>query len=121
MRAVLAVRSEVNVEPEVALCVYRVSQEALRNAARHSGARAAHLALRTNGTMLELQIEDDGSGFEPAAAHRRGGLGLTSMAERVRLVGGTVEVDTAVGRGTRIFLRVPYRENHGSPDAPARG
>jgi len=121
MRAVLAVRSEVNVEPEVALCVYRVSQEALRNAARHAAARAAHLSLRANGNLLEMQIEDDGKGFDQAAALRRGGLGLTSMAERVRLVGGTVHVDTAVGRGTRIFLRVPCRETNGSADAAARG
>lgn len=122
MRAALTVHvTDIRVTPDVALCVYRVTQEALRNAANHSGARLARLSLRATDDMLELEIVDDGNGFDHAAARRHGGLGLTSMTERVRLVGGSVHVDTAPGRGTRIALRVPYGESHVPADAAPRG
>lgn len=121
IRAILNAKREVNVPHEVALCVYRVTQEALRNAARHSGAQTVHVQLRHTGEALELDIEDDGIGFDEAAARRRGGLGLTSMDERVRLVGGSVYVDTSPGHGTRISLRVPNGEMHGTADASTRG
>jgi two-component system sensor histidine kinase UhpB len=121
VHVILNAKRDVNVPHEVALCVYRVTQEALRNAARHASAQTAHVQLRLSGDTLELDIEDDGMGFDEAAARRRGGLGLTSMDERVRLVGGSVHVDTAPGHGTRISLRVPNGEAHGTADAPARG
>ncbi|MFL5615114.1 MAG: MASE1 domain-containing protein [Gemmatimonadaceae bacterium] len=121
IRAILNAKREVSVSHEVALCVYRVTQEALRNAARHSGAQTVHVQLRNTADALELDIEDDGIGFDEAAARRRGGLGLTSMDERVRLVGGSVHVDTSPGRGTRISLRVPNGEMHGTADALTRG
>jgi signal transduction histidine kinase len=122
MRAVLAAKPrDINVPHEVALCLYRVTQEALRNAARHSGAQGALVTLSTDGEALELHIADDGRGFDEAAARRRGGLGLTSIDERVRLVGGTVRVDTSPGRGTRISVRVPNGDANGSAHASARG
>ncbi|HEX4467898.1 MAG TPA: MASE1 domain-containing protein [Gemmatimonadaceae bacterium] len=122
MRAVLAAKPrEISVPHDVALCVYRVTQEALRNAARHSGAHGALVTLQTTEEALELHIADDGRGFDESAARRRGGLGLTSIDERVRLVGGTVHVDTSPGHGTRISVRVPNGDPHGSAHAPARG
>jgi two-component system sensor histidine kinase UhpB len=121
MRAILNAKREVNVPHEIALSVYRITQEALRNAARHSGAQTVHVQLRTSADLLELDIEDDGIGFDELAARRRGGLGLTSMDERVRLVGGSVRVDTSPGHGTRISLRVPNGEMHGTADAITRG
>ena len=122
MRAVLAAKPrDINVSHEVALCVYRVTQEALRNAARHSGAQGALVTLSTDGEALELHIADDGKEFDESAARRRGGLGLTSIDERVRLVGGTVHVDTSPGRGTRISVRVPNGDSHGSAHVTARG
>lgn len=122
MRAVLAAKPrDINVPHEVALCVYRVTQEALRNAARHSGAQGALVTLLSGDDSLELLIADDGKGFDEAAARRRGGLGLTSIDERVRLVGGTVHLDTSPGRGTRISVRVPNGDLHGSAHASARG
>jgi len=122
MRAVLAAKPrDINVPHEVALCIYRVTQEALRNAARHSGAQGALVTLLNDDEALELHIADDGRGFDEAAARRRGGLGLTSIDERVRLVGGTVHVDTSPGRGTRISVRIPNGDSHGSAHASARG
>ena len=122
MRAVLAAKPrEISVSHDVALCVYRVTQEALRNAARHSGAHGALVTLQTTDEALELHIADDGRGFDESAARRRGGLGLTSIDERVRLVGGTVHVDTSPGHGTRISVRVPNGDPHGSAHATARG
>ena len=123
LRAALSVKRDVDVDvPEdVALCVYRVTQEALRNAARHSGAGTAQVTLRSSDGALELKVEDEGQGFDEPVARRRGGLGLTSMDERARIVGGSVHVDTAPGHGTRIFLRVPNRSIHGPSDASPGG
>jgi len=123
MRAALSVKRDVDVDvpDDVALCVYRVTQEALRNAARHSGAGTAQVTLRSSEGALELKVEDEGQGFDEPVARRRGGLGLTSMDERARIVGGFVHVDTAPGHGTRIFLRVPNRSNHGPSDASLGG
>jgi signal transduction histidine kinase len=98
----------VAVSPEVMLCVYRVTQEALRNAARHSGVAEAKVQLVVTDRAVELTISDEGSGFDEDEARRRGGLGLTSIDERVRLVGGTVDLTTSPGHGTRIAVRVPH-------------
>ncbi len=92
---------------EVALCLYRVVQEALRNLARHSRAAQGSVRLAATGAELELIIADDGVGFDSVAALARGGLGLVSMEERVRVAGGTLLMDSHPGKGTRIHVRVP--------------
>jgi signal transduction histidine kinase len=109
----LAVRFEPpdrleEVPPEVALCLYRVAQETLHNAAIHAEARHVVVSLVHRDPKLELSVRDDGCGFDPAAARRRGGLGLLSIDERVRLVGGVVELSSAPGRGTTVVVRVPF-------------
>ncbi len=96
------------VPPEVALCLYRVAQETLHNAAVHAGARHVVVSLVHRDPELELSVRDDGCGFDPAAARRRGGLGLLSIDERVRLVGGVVELSSAPGCGTTVVVRVPF-------------
>jgi signal transduction histidine kinase len=93
---------------ETALCVYRILQETLGNALRHSGAVEAHVDLRmANRHHLFLKVSDDGRGFDLAQAERGGGLGLLSMRERARLVHGSLEIRTEPGHGTRVELRVP--------------
>jgi signal transduction histidine kinase len=87
------------------LCVYRVAQEALHNAIAHGRARQASIRVRGGGDRLLLTIVDDGVGFDVKAANH--GLGLISMAERVEQVGGTLEIDSHPGRGTRIEVAVP--------------
>ena len=93
-------------DPRVALCLYRIAQEALHNIARHSRAQDADLRLRTEHESLVLQIADSGIGFQSEKAERAG-LGLVSMRERVALVNGHLELHALPGRGTRIRVRVP--------------
>jgi signal transduction histidine kinase len=99
----------------IALCLYRVAQEALRNVAAHAGARQAHVALSRPADGLELTITDDGQGFDLAEVQRGGGLGLISLHERVHLVGGSVRIDTQRQRGTELRVQVPLG---GQKDAP---
>jgi len=87
-------------------CLYRVVQEALTNVARHSHAQAAEVSLKTQNGWVTGTIIDHGQGFD-AHANRRDGLGLVGMKERVRELGGTIQVISAPGRGTRIEIRLP--------------
>jgi signal transduction histidine kinase len=90
---------------DVALCVYRVAQEALRNVAKHAAVDETRVVLAATGPELVLRVEDDGVGFDAAAA--RSGLGLSSMEERVRLVRGNLVIASAPGRGTTVEVRAP--------------
>jgi signal transduction histidine kinase len=97
-----------------ALCLYRVAQEALRNIVRHAQAKHATVLLFSARGGLHLSIEDDGVGFDPKTVNGKARLGLISMQERVRLVGGSLSIHSEPGLGTRINLRVslldePYR------------
>jgi len=92
---------------DVALCVYRIVQEALQNVVNHAGVPDVSVSLRRAGDRLELSISDRGRGFEPSAAFARGGLGLQSIDERVRLVGGSLTITSAPGRGARLDVRIP--------------
>jgi len=96
---------------EIALCLYRVSQEALRNVARHSGAKSAGVSLKTARGALHLTIQDRGQGFDVLADRPAEGLGLLGMKERVRLVEGTLRVKSRPGDGTRIEVQVPIPKN----------
>lgn len=102
-----------SVSPQVALCAFRVAQEALRNATRHAGARAIQVSLGGADGGLRLAVQDDGCGFEVAVRRRRPSLGLAGMRERVRLVGGDLEVDSAPGRGTTIIAWLPLGKAEG--------
>jgi two-component system sensor histidine kinase UhpB len=88
------------------LVIYRVAQEALTNVARHSGAEAVDVELIAEPGSVELRVADDGRGFARNGGSGAG-LGLEGMAERARLVGGELAVDSGPGRGTRVTLRVP--------------
>jgi signal transduction histidine kinase len=92
---------------EVALCVYRVAQEALRNVARHSRATRARVALVGTGEELLLSVQDEGVGFDPSAARSQPALGLSSMEERVRLIQAELTLRSAPGEGTTVTVRVP--------------
>jgi signal transduction histidine kinase len=92
---------------EAALCLFRVAQEALHNVARHAGARAASVTLRQADGGLHLVVRDDGVGFDPAGPGAGGRLGLASMRERVRLLNGTLEIESAPGRGAAVVAWVP--------------
>lgn len=96
-----------NTPLDLSLCLFRVVQESLRNVVKHSGAQQARVALVRNDDQIELCVEDFGCGFDVESQNRRESLGLISIRERARLVGGELHIDSEPGRGTRIFLRVP--------------
>ena len=99
-----------SVPGNVALCLYRVAQESLQNIAKHSGAQKVRVDLAFKRGEIHLTIEDFGNGFDLQAQKRKKrGLGLISMEERVRLVGGTLTIDSKPGRGTRVLARVPLK------------
>jgi signal transduction histidine kinase len=92
---------------ELALCLYRIAQEGLRNVAKHSGAKEARVSLTATDEGILLSIEDAGVGFSPAHVHGRGGLGLASMEERARLIGGDLSIHSQPGKGTLIEVWAP--------------
>ncbi len=91
----------------IAICIFRVAQTALRNVIRHSGARNVTVTLHGTDRTLELRVNDDGVGFDVSKAKRKGGLGLVSMEERVRPIGGHFSITSSHGRGTTVCADVP--------------
>jgi len=103
-------------DPEVESAIYRIAQEALNNAAKHSGATRARLAFRIEGDTLTATVSDDGKGFsagesrKPEADRLLGpayGVGLSGMEERAELVGAKLEISSAPGTGTTVRVSVP--------------
>jgi signal transduction histidine kinase len=103
-----------DLKEDLKICVYRVTQEALNNVARHSGARHARVSLQADTRRIEVRIRDDGKGFDPQRAR---GLGILGMEERVRLLKGSLNIDSnqrdsnpgdsRPGAGTEIVVRLP--------------
>jgi signal transduction histidine kinase len=106
---------------EVALCVFRIVQEALRNIARHAAAANAQVSLRQAGGRLHLTVRDDGVGFDPEARRGHASLGLASMRQRAFLLGGSVTVESRPGGGTAVFATIPIKEELREPSARAAG
>jgi signal transduction histidine kinase len=92
--------------------LYRIVQEALRNVRTHSEADEVHITLRENSGSVLLSIRDNGRGFDRGSPDAKGGLGLASMKERVRLMRGQVEIQSAPGQGTAISVAVPARAQY---------
>jgi signal transduction histidine kinase len=97
----------IPVDPHRALAIYRIAQEALRNAATHAGAPAAALECRETAAGIELTISDRGRGFELGVERRTRGLGLTSMRERAHLAGASLTITSRPGRGTTVRAVFP--------------
>jgi signal transduction histidine kinase len=95
-----------SLSPDVALCLFRVAQEAITNAVRHARARNIRVELVATNEGVELRVVDDGIGFL-ASEHAGRGLGLRSIDERVRLAHGYVTVESRPGRGTNLVVRIP--------------
>ncbi|MGC1905541.1 MAG: PAS domain S-box protein [Candidatus Acidiferrum sp.] len=99
--------SPMSLPPEVGLPLFRVLQEALHNAAKHSGVRRIVVQLREDSGEIHLIVSDLGKGFDVEAAKQGRGLGLASMQERLRLVGGELSIESHPQHGTTIHARVP--------------
>jgi len=93
---------------EIGLCLFRVLQEALHNAVKHSGAKRIQVQMAEQCNEVHLVISDSGAGFDLEAARQGRGLGLTSMQERVRLVNGTITFESKPMHGTTIHARIPF-------------
>jgi signal transduction histidine kinase len=114
-RTGVSVATELRLPPEglsgpAAENVYRILQEALANVAAHAETDAARVEFIATPKTLELTIEDDGRGFDAATPNRSSRLGILGMRERVELLGGEFELETAPGQGTRIQVRLPRRD-----------
>jgi len=97
-----------NLPKEISFCLFRVLQEALQNASKHSGSRHLKVLLASRGgNEIELTVRDSGIGFEPEKAMKGLGLGLANMQERLRLVDGTLSIQSKPHRGTTIHAHVP--------------
>ena len=95
---------------QIAVCLYRIVQEALCNAAKHASAREVVVSLYLSNGEIKVSIADDGRGFDVIQPRQNSGLGLISMEERARIVGGRFSIDSHMGAGTRIEVVVPAEE-----------
>jgi signal transduction histidine kinase len=121
------IRLEANTEDipktlrqDVALCLFRIAQEGLRNVARHAGASQTEVCLRRLDGGLQLAVRDNGAGFDPGQPRAGMSLGLASMRQRVQLLGGKIDIESGPGHGTAILAWVPLRERN-DPSAHAAG
>jgi signal transduction histidine kinase len=95
------------VPQDVALCLYRITQEALRNVGKHAEAERVEVRLTRRGNEIELAIVDFGDGFDLGKVKTARGLGLVSMEERARMVNGQFSISSQEGQGTSVVVRVP--------------
>ena len=106
-------KTEVLVEEERRLPIkieeelYRIAQEALNNVVKHAGATQVQIQLKYHENTVSLEMNDDGRGFEPETAHQSGGFGLQGIHERVQQLGGSLNIESAPLRGTRLSVRIP--------------
>ncbi len=121
-RGIQAVFSHNNVPhsipPDISLCLFRVVQESLRNAQKHSGGSKASVVIDQVGGVLHLSIADDGAGFDLENLNRREGLGVLSMQERARLIGSRFEIRSQPHAGTSVHVWVPLLQQ--GRETPAR-
>ena len=104
-----------------ATCLYRVAQESLRNAVNHGHATQIQVELVLSADRIQLQVTDNGAGFSSSGARAGTGLGVISMRERVRLVGGMLALSSEPGQGTRVTAWVPLRRTNHETDPYSAG
>jgi len=100
---------------DIATALYRIAQEALRNASKHAQGAPVKVLLENTDRELQLGIEDAGPGFDVDSVRGTGGLGLVSMQERARLVGGNLSLRTRPGEGALILVRLPLPHDSRTP------
>ena len=98
-----------SINPDAALCIFRIVQEALRNLKKYSGAEEAEVHLRMTGDRLEIRVRDKGRGFSLSELGQNGGLGIRSMEQRAQLLGGKFKIHSEPGKGTTLEAWVPLK------------
>jgi signal transduction histidine kinase len=101
----LRVDGEVELAAPVEEALYRIALESLNNALKHAAAPAVTVRIRADGEEVELEVADNGRGFDPHTANGRGGMGLVTMRERAERVGGVLTIQSAPGEGTQVKVR----------------
>src|SRR5262249_30809682 len=91
---------------DLALCLYRIAQEALRNAVKHSGTKNVWVSLNAMADQIHLDVKDSGCGFDPPTVSGNG-IGLASMEDRCRMAGGSMSISSKIGEGTVVHCVVP--------------
>jgi two-component system sensor histidine kinase DegS len=99
--------NERRMEPYLEVMVFRAMQELLGNTARYSQASLVKIQLDMGDALVKLSVDDNGKGFDPEVIGKENSLGLKLIKERIELLGGTFEVDSAPGKGARVMLTVP--------------
>jgi two-component system sensor histidine kinase UhpB len=98
-----------HLSPEIEAAAYRVVQEGLTNILKHAGASTASLVLECRGGSLRIIVEDNGKGFDADLPAGAGRFGLAGMRERLAALGGTLAIDSRIGAGTTLYVRIPLR------------
>ncbi|HYF92794.1 MAG TPA: GAF domain-containing sensor histidine kinase [Symbiobacteriaceae bacterium] len=112
MEVSLKIEGEERLPPDHEFCLYRVAQEALTNASKHAQARQVWVAYSVQPGQAILTVHDDGVGFDPKAGRRSHSFGVIGMRERLGAVGGTLQITSEPGRGTRIEARIPLQRSN---------
>ncbi len=99
--------NERRLEPYLEVMIFRAVQELMGNAARHSQATTLKITLDMGSDLVRVSVDDNGKGFDPEVVHGAGSLGLKLIRERTEMLGGSFDVDTALGKGARIGFSVP--------------
>jgi signal transduction histidine kinase len=113
MVAELLVEGSEQLPPQIQAELYNIAQEALNNALKHAHANSIRIHLQFNQSETEMEISDDGVGFEPGMGGTTGGFGIPGMRERSQKIGGTLQIDTSLGKGTSIVVRVSVHPREG--------
>jgi signal transduction histidine kinase len=102
-----SVKMETQLAPKVEEGLYRIAQEALNNILRHANASHISISIRQQDGNLTMEVQDNGTGFDPILAREKGGLGLCSMEERAIQLYGSLDVESETGTGTCVRVTVP--------------
>jgi signal transduction histidine kinase len=122
IRVGLEVSPDLGTVPDdIGLCLYRVAQETLRNVVKHANAKRATVALSRQNGHLTMSVSDDGDGFESMTGARSPGIGLMSLEERVKMLNGTLAIDTSHQPGTTVRVTIPFGERDATTTSAVGG
>ena len=110
MNAQLEVEGRIDLDEAVELALYRITEEALNNTLKHAEATRVTVKILAQGQQIDLRVSDNGKGFAHDESRSAGGLGLTGIQERVKHLGGQLEVISAQGQGTTVHVHLEVKE-----------